>query len=91
MQDLGQNFVLRTEGLHLALVHDQDFVDAGDSAGTVSDDDDDAFTFAHAKNCARERFVAFGVEVGIRLVENHQEWIAVDGAGERDPLRLPKG
>ena len=40
---------------------------------------------------AHERFVSFGIEVGIRLVENHQEWIAVDGAGERDPLRLPGG
>ena len=91
MQELGQNFILRTKRLRPALVHDQDLINAGDGAGTMSDDDDDAFAFAHAKNCARECFVSFGVEVGIRLVENHQEWIAVDGAGERDPLRLPGG
>ena len=57
----------------------------------MGNDDDDAFAFAHAKNCMGQRFVALGVEVGVRLIENDEEWIAVDCAGERDPLRLAGG
>ena len=66
-------------------------IDAGNGARTVGDDNDDALALAHSKDRARQRFVAFGVEVGVRLVENDQERIAVDGAGERDPLRLAGG
>ena len=91
MQNLGQDFVLRPEGLHAPIVHDQNLIDAGNGAWAVGDDDDDALAFAHAENCAGQRFVALGVEVGVRLIENDQERIAVDRAGERDPLRLAGG
>ena len=35
------------------------------------------------------RALAFGVEVGIGLVEHHQEGIAVERASQRDALALP--
>ena len=37
----------------------------------------------------RQRLVAFGVEIGIRLVEHDQERIAIERARERDALALP--
>src|SRR5262249_28066162 len=36
-----------------------------------------------------ERLLARGVKIGVRLVQHHQEWIAVERAGERDALTLP--
>ena len=43
---------------------------------------------AHAENGLGERLLAFGVEIGIGLVEHDQERLAVERAGERDPLLL---
>ena len=54
----------------------------------MRDDDHDAAALAHAEDGAAQRLVALGVEIGIGLVEHHQERIAVERARERDALRL---
>ena len=64
-------------------------IDAGDRARPMGDDDDDAAAVAHAHDGLAERFVALGVEIGVRLVQHDQERIAVERARERDALRLP--
>ena len=46
------------EGLRLALVHDQDLVDAGERARPVRDHDDDAAALAHAQDGLVKRLVA---------------------------------
>ena len=43
---------------------------------------------AKAEDGAGQRFVAFGIEIGIGLVEHDQERIAIKRARERDALRL---
>ena len=52
---------------------------------------DNALARPHADNGARERLVAFGVEIGVGLVEHDQERVAVERARERNALRLAGG
>ena len=54
----------------------------------MRDNDDDAVARAHAENRARQCFLAFGIEIRIRLVEHDQERIAIKRARKRDALRL---
>ena len=44
---------------------------------------------AQPENGARQRLVAFGIEIGIGLVEHDKERIAIERARERQALRLP--
>ena len=46
-----------------SLVHGEDQIDAGDGARPVRDHDDNAVARPHADNGARERLVAFGIEI----------------------------
>ena len=71
-----QDFLLRPELLLAALGHDQSMVDAGDRARAMGDHHDDAAARAHAEDGVRQRLVAFGVEIGIGLVEHDEERIA---------------
>ncbi len=50
--------------------------------------DHDAAARAYFHNRLGQRLVALGVEVGIRLVEHHEERIAIERARERDALAL---
>ena len=54
----------------------------------MRDDDGDAAAGADAGDGARQRLLALGVEVRVRLVQHHQERIAVERAGEGDALPL---
>src|SRR5205814_8143166 len=54
----------------------------------MRDDNGDGAAGAQPKNSAGQRLVAFGIEVGVRLVEHDQERVAVERASERDALRL---
>ena len=56
--------------------------------GPVRDHHDDGAAFARGADRPRQRLVAFGVEIGIRLVEHDQERIAVERARQRHALRL---
>ena len=55
----------------------------------MGDHDDDAAALADALDRGRQRHVAVGVEIGIGLVEHHQERIAVERARQPDQLPLP--
>ena len=55
----------------------------------MRDDDQNPSPLAHAQNRLRERFVAFHVEVRIRLVEHDQERVATERPREPDALALP--
>jgi hypothetical protein len=57
----------------------------------MRDHDDDGAARAQAENGAGQRFVAFGVEIGIGFVEHDQERIAIKRARQRDALRLAGG
>ena len=57
--------------------------------GPVGDDDDDPAALPHAHDGLSQRFIAFRIEVCVRLVEHDQEWIAIEGARQRNALRLP--
>ena len=46
---------------------------------------------AHAAHGLAHRRLAFRVEIGIGLVEHDQERPAEEGAGQSDPLALPRG
>src|SRR5215203_6954974 len=89
--DFAQDFITRTEGLRLALVHHEHQINSRKRTWPVSDDDDGATARAHASNGGREGLLARGVEVGIGLVENHQERIAVERAGQGKTLPLAGG
>ena len=54
----------------------------------MRDHDGNGAARAQPQDCARQRLIAFGVEIGIRLVQYDQKRIAVEGARKRDALRL---
>ena len=55
----------------------------------MGDDDDDAAPGAHPVHRRGQRRLALVVEVGVGLVEHHQEGIAVERARQPDALALP--
>ena len=63
MQHLGQDLVLRAEGLDTALIHHQQPIDAGNRARAVRDDDDNALALPHAQDRLRQRFLAVRIEI----------------------------
>ena len=56
----------------------------------MGDHDDDAAARPNAQNGAGQGVVAVAIEIGIGLVENDQERIAVKRPGEPDPLALAR-
>src|SRR5215467_4491070 len=70
--DLLQHFVAMAERLHLSVANDQQLVDGTQGRGAVGDDDDDAAALPYCRNGARQRRVPFGIEIGIRLVQNDE-------------------
>ena len=63
-------------------------IDRLDADRPVRHHDHDAAALAHAADRPRQRLVALGVEIGVRLVEHDQERIAIERARQRDALRL---
>ena len=63
-------------------------IDRLDPDRPMRDDHHDGAALARAADRAGQRLVAFGIEIGIRLVEHDQERIAVERARQRDALRL---
>ena len=57
----------------------------------MGDDDHDAAALAHRQDRLIERFVAGAVKARIRLVENDQEGIAIEGTSESHALALTAG
>jgi hypothetical protein len=50
--------------------------------------DDDCAACARGADRAGQRIIALGVEIGIGLIEDDQEWIAIQRSRQRDTLRL---
>src|SRR5262245_51343697 len=55
----------------------------------MGDDDRDAPTAADRMDRARERCIALGIQIRVRLIEDYEEGFAEQGASQRDPLALP--
>src|ERR1051326_322427 len=85
---LGRDLILRPEGLRPPLVHHQEMIDRRERARPVRDYDNDAASAAHPENRLGERFLAGGVQIGARLIEHDQEWIAVERPRPRHALAL---
>ena len=87
-EQLRQNFVARAHGVDAAVDHGEHLVDAGERARPMRHHDHDAAARAHAQDRLRQRLVAVGIEIGIRLVQHDQERIAIERARQRDALAL---
>ena len=90
-EHLAQHFFLLAEGGDAAVDHGERHVDAFERARPVRDDDGDAAAPAHRQDRLGQRRVALGVEVGVGLVEDDEERVAIERAGERDALALAGG
>ena len=91
LEHFGERFFLRAELDLPPLVHREDQIEAGDGARPMRDHHDNSFACPHPDNGARERLVAFGVEVRVGLIEHDQKRVAVERARERNALRLAGG
>ena len=47
----------------LSLIHSENEVEAGNRAWPMCDDNNNSIACSDAKNCARQRFIAFGIEI----------------------------
>src|SRR5262245_560765 len=90
LQYFRKHVVSRTGGDNRPLLHCKKQIDPGDRARSVRDHDHDAAAGAHAENGLGQCRVAFGIQIGIRLVKNNQEGIAIERARERDSLCLSR-
>ena len=89
LQLLCENLFLRSEGRHAAILDDTDHVDSCERARPVGDHHGDATSRLDADDGLGKGGFAFGVEVRVRLVEDDEERIAVERAGQADALALP--
>ena len=88
LQHLPQHRFLRPERLHAAVLEHQQLIDRLDPDRPVRDHDHDGAALARRANRPRQRLVALGIEIGIRLVEHDQERIAIERPRQRHALRL---
>ena len=76
---------------HAAVLDDGDEIDRNQRARPVRDHDDDAAACPDALDGRGERRLALAVEIGVRLVHDHEERVAVECARKPDALPLPGG
>src|SRR3954452_20954144 len=88
LQYLAEHGFLGSEGLHAAVLQHQQLIDRLDADRPVRHHDHDGAALAGAAHRAGQRFVALGIEVGVRLIEHDQERIAVQRPRQRHALRL---
>jgi hypothetical protein len=74
--------------LDATLVDDHHLVDAGQYVAAMGHDHDDATAGAHSHDSLGQCLFAFGVEIGIRLIEHDQERVAIERTGKSNPLPL---
>jgi hypothetical protein len=90
IKHLGNDFVLRAECYGAAFLHRQKEIDASDRARPMRNHDCDSPAGADGENGLGQGGIALGIEVGVGLVENHQERIAIERACERNALCLSR-
>ena len=88
LQHLPEHGFLRAEGLHAAVLQDQKLIDRLDPDRPVRNHHHDGAAFARGAHRPRQRLIALGIEIGVRLVEHDQERIAVERPRQRHALRL---
>src|SRR6185503_13518533 len=86
---LAQNLVARPECRLHAVDEEQHLVAGCERRWTMRNHDDDRAARLEITQRILQRYLALGVEIGGRLVEHDEEWIAVECASERDALPLP--
>jgi hypothetical protein len=69
-------------------VQDQQQINTGDSARSVRNDDDGAPAGPNTEDGLRQRRLTLCIEVGVRLIQHHQEWISINGSRQRNALLL---
>ena len=79
------------EGIHSAVVEHQNLVGHVQDAKTLGDDDDRRSSLPHLLNCPPQGIFAFGVEAGVRLIQNDETRMAEKGPRQAEPLPLPAG
>ena len=79
------------EGVHSAVVEHQDLVGHVQDAKSLGDDDDRRSSVPHLLDCPAQGIFAFGVEAGIRLIQNDEPRIAEKGSRQAQALPLPAG
>ena len=78
LADLRRAIVARAHGVDAAVDHGENLVDAGERAWPMRHHDHNTAARAHAQDRLRQRLIAFGIEIGIRLVQHDQERIAIE-------------
>ena len=87
-ENAAQNVCRRPERLDTSAAQDQHVVHRAEQHRTLRDDDDGDATLLGALQRFRQRLLAFGVEVGVRLIEHDERRIAEERAREGDALPL---
>ena len=86
--DFAQNFVTRPERLLLAVSKDQYLIACCEKGWSVRNEYDNRPACLEIKERLLQRCFTLAIEIGVRLVENHKEGIAVQSAGQSDALPL---
>ncbi len=86
-----KDLLLGPEGLLTPLRHHEQEVDAGDRTRPMGDDDHDPAARAHAEDRLGQRLLALGIEIGIGLIQHHEEGVAKERACQCDALLLARG
>ena len=74
--DLPGDFATVPEGIHSAVVEHQNLVGHVQDAKALGDDDDRRSSLPHLFNSAPQCIFAFGVEAGVRLIQNDEARMA---------------
>src|SRR3954454_5188593 len=83
-----QDLFLCPEVLDGSIRHHENLVNACKRAGSMGNDDNYAPALSDAHDRLCQRMLAFGVEIRIRLVEDHKKRIAVERASQGNALTL---
>ena len=89
-EHLAQHLIPRPKGLLSALVQNQNLIHRSKRAGTMRDHDDDTAAGTNALRSPASGPLRPRVEIGVGLVQNDEEWIAIERAGERNSLALTR-
>ena len=67
----------------------QNLINASKRRWTVSNDNHDATARANRPDRGRQSIVTGSVKIGVRFVEDDEEWVAEESASQRHALTLP--
>lgn len=85
---LVQHLVSWTEGDRSPLGHDENLVDARQRTRAMGNDDDNRAGTTCGDDRVRQCCLARSIEIGIRLIENEQEWLTIERPRQPDALAL---